>query len=198
MQITSKTPTASNSSNQSLSNGTGFVYDKQGHIVTNGHVVGDAKVVDVIFPDGNRYTAKVIANDLYSDIAVLQISQNSSQPQRQLLSSLKPLVLANSSNLEVGDTAIAIGNPFGLSDAMTTGIVSAIGRSIPVSAGGFTIPNVVQTDARINPGDSGGPLLNTRGEMIGMNTAITGTNKLSGIGFAIPSNTITKIVPILT
>src|SRR5215469_16154769 len=173
VQITSKTPTAgvANSSNQSSSNGTGFVYDKQGHIVTNGHVVGDAKVVDVTFPDGNRYTAKVIANDLYSDIAVLQISQNSSQLQRQLLSSLKPLVLANSSNLEVGDTAIAIGNPFGLSDAMTTGIVSAIGRSIPLSAGGFSIPNAIQTDALVNPGDSGGPLLNTRGEMIGMNTA---------------------------
>src|SRR5215469_6912190 len=200
VQITSKTPTAgvANRSNQSLSNGTGFVYDKQGHIVTNGHVVGDAKVVDVTFPDGNRYTAKVIANDLYSDIAVLQISQNSSQLQRQLLSSLKPLVLANSSNLEVGDTAIAIGNPFGLSDAMTTGIVSAIGRSIPISVGGFSIPNAIQTDARVNPGDSGGPLLNTRGEMIGMNTAIVpGTNKIYGIGFAIPSNTITKIVPIL-
>ena len=103
VQITSKTPTAgvANPSNQSSSNGTGFVYDKRGHIVTNGHVVGDAKVVDVTFPDGNRYTAKVIANDVYSDIAVLQISQNSSQLQRQLLSSLKPLVLANSSNLEL-------------------------------------------------------------------------------------------------
>jgi S1-C subfamily serine protease len=199
VQITSKTPTAgvANASNQSSSNGTGFVYDKRGHIVTNGHVVGDAKVVDVTFPDGNRYTAKVIANDLYSDIAVLQISENASQPQRQLLSSVKPLVLANSSNLEVGDTVIAVGNPFGLSDAMTTGIVSAIGRSIPISAGGFSIPNAVQTDTPVNPGDSGGPLLNTRGEMIGMNTAITGTDKISGIGFAIPSNTITKIVPIL-
>src|SRR5215831_18189439 len=163
-------------SNQSSSNGTGFVYDKHGHIVTNGHVLGDAKVVDVTFPDGNRYTAKVIANDLYSDIAVLQISQNSSQLQRQLLSSLKPLVLANSSNLEVGDAAIAIGNPFGLSDAMTTGIVSAIGRSIPVSAGGFSIPNAIQTDIPVESGDSGGPLLNTRGEMIGMNTATTGSN----------------------
>jgi S1-C subfamily serine protease len=200
VQITSKSPTAgvANPSNQSSSNGTGFVYDRQGHIVTNGHVLGDAKVVDVTFPDGNRYTAKVIANDVYSDIAVLQISQNASQSQRQLLSSLKPLVLANSSNLEVGDTVIAIGNPFGLSDAMTTGIVSAIGRSIPISVGGFSIPNAVQTDARVNPGDSGGPVLNTRGEVIGMNTAIvSGTDKLSGIGFAIPSNTITKIVPIL-
>jgi S1-C subfamily serine protease len=201
VQISSKTPTTSNSSNQSLSNtntlGSGFVYDKQGHIVTNSHVVGDAKVVYVTFPDGNRYAAKVLTSDTYSDIAVLQISQNSSQLQRQLLSSLKPLVLANSSNLEVGDTAIAIGNPFGLSDAMTTGIVSGIGRSIPISAGGFSIPNVIQTDALVNPGDSGGPLLNKQGEMIGMNTAIAGTNKLSGIGFAIPSNTITKIVPIL-
>jgi S1-C subfamily serine protease len=196
VQITSKTQTASNSSNQSSSNGTGFVYDKQGHIVTNSHVIGDAKVVDVTFPDGNRYTAKVLASDTYSDIAVLQIPQNASQTQqRQLLYFLKPLVLGNSSNLEVGDTAIAIGNPFGLSDAMTTGIVSGIGRSIPISAGGFSIPNVIQTDTLVNPGDSGGPLLNTRGEMIGMNTAISGT--LSGIGFAIPSNTITKIVPIL-
>src|SRR5215472_11017787 len=199
VQITSKTPTTSNSSNQSSSNttGSGFVYDKQGHIVTNGHVVGDAKIVDVTFPDGNRYTANVIASDIYSDIAVLQISQNASRPQPQL-SSLKPLVLGNSSNLEVADTVIAIGNPFGLSDAMTTGIVSGIGRSIPVSVGGFSIPNAIQTDARVNPGDSGGPLLNTRGEVIGMNTAtVSGTDKLSGIGFAIPSNAITKIVPIL-
>ena len=203
VQITSKTPTTSNSSNQSSSNtntlGSGFVYDKQGHIVTNGHVVGDARVVYVTFPDGNRYTAKVLASDIYSDIAVLRISQNSSQPQRQLLSYLKPLVLGNSSNLEVGDTVIAIGNPFGLSDAMTTGIVSGIGRSLPTSVGiGFSIPNAIQTDAVVNPGNSGGPLLHTKGEMIGMNTAIlSGTNPFSGIGFAIPSNTITKIVPAL-
>jgi S1-C subfamily serine protease len=204
VNITSKTPTAglSNPVNQSSNTstlGSGSVYDKQGHILTNSHVVGDAKIVDVTFPDGNRYTAKVLASDIYSDIAVLQISQNSSQPQQQqLLSSLKPLVLGNSSNLEVADTVIAIGNPFGLSDAMTTGIVSGIGRSIPISVGAFPIPNAIQTDARLNPGDSGGPLLNTRGEVIGMNTAIvSGTDKLSGIGFAIPSNTITKIVPIL-
>jgi S1-C subfamily serine protease len=193
VNITSKTPTSSNDSTL----GSGFVYDKQGHILTNSHVVGDAKVVDVTFPDGNRYTAKVIASDIYSDIAILQLSQNSSQSQRQLLSYLKPLVLGNSSNLQVGDTVIAIGNPFGLSDAMTTGIVSGIGRSIPISVGGFSIPNAIQTDARVNPGDSGGPLFNMLGEVIGMNTAITGTDKISGIGFAIPSNTITKIVPIL-
>jgi S1-C subfamily serine protease len=202
VNITSKTPTAGvsnpvNQSSNSTTLGSGFVYDKQGHILTNSHVVGDAKVVDVTFPDGNRYSAKVIASDVYSDIAILQISQNSSQPQRQLLSYLKPLVLGNSSNLEVGDTVIAIGNPFGLSDTMTTGIVSAIGRSIPISVGGFSIPNAIQTDARVNPGDSGGPLLDIRGEVIGMNTAITGTDKISGIGFAIPSNTITKLVSML-
>ena len=89
-------------------------------------------------------------------------------------------MLGNSSNLEVADTVIAIGNPFGLSDVMTTGIVSGIGRSMPISLGGFSIPNAIQTDARLNPGDSGGPLLNTRGEMIGMNTAIlSGTNTFS-------------------
>jgi S1-C subfamily serine protease len=191
VQITSKTSNATTL-------GSGFVYDKQGHIVTNAHVVGDAKVVDVTFPDDNRYTAKVIASDIYSDIAVLQISQNSSQPQQQLSSYLKPLVFGNSSNLDIGDTVIAIGNPFGLSDTMTTGIVSGIGRSVPVSAGGFSIPNAIQTDAPVNPGNSGGPLLNMQGEVIGMNTAaILSSNTFSGIGFAIPSNTITKIVPIL-
>ena len=187
-----------NPSSNTTTLGSGFIYDKQGHILTNSHVVGDAKVVDVTFPDGNRYTAKVIANDVYGDIAVLQISQNTSQLQGQLLSSLKPLVLRNSSNLEIGDTVIAIGNPFGLSDTITTGMVSGTGRSIPISVGGFSIPNTIQTNAPVNPGDSGGPLLNTRGEMIGMNTAIlSGTHTFSGIGFAIPSDTITKIVPIL-
>ena len=161
--------------------------------------MGDAKVVDITFVDGNRYTAKVIASDIYSDIAVLQISQNASQHQQQLLSSLKPLVIGNSSNLEVGDQVIAIGNPFGLSDTMTTGIVSGIGRSLPASVGGgFSIPNLIQTDAPTNPGNSGGPLLDIQGKMVGMNTAIvSGTNTFSGIGFAIPSNTITKIVPTL-
>jgi S1-C subfamily serine protease len=190
VQIKSKTSNATTL-------GSGFVYDKQGNIVTNSHVVGDAKVVDVTFPDGNRYSAKVIASDVYGDIAVLQISHNTSQSQRQL-SSLKPLVLGNSSSLEVGDTVIAIGNPFGLSDTMTTGIVGGIERSIPISVGGFLIPNTIQTDAPVDPGNSGGPLLNMQGEVIGMNTAaILSSNTFSGIGFAIPSNTITKIVPIL-
>jgi S1-C subfamily serine protease len=192
VQITSKTSNATKF-------GSGFVYDKQGHIVTNAHVVGDAKVADVTFVDGNRYSAKVIASDICSDIAVLQISQNASQPQRQLLSSLKPLVLGNSSNLGVGDQVIAIGNPFGLSDTMTTGIVSGIGRALPAASGEFSIPNIIQTDAPIYPGNSGGPLLDMQGKMIAMNTAIilSGTDTFSGIGFAIPSNTIAKIVPTL-
>ena len=198
VQITSKLPTAApNALNPQTPNttalGSGFVYDNQGHIITNGHVVGDAKIVDVTFVNGNRYTAKVTGTDVYGDIAVLQILQNTTQ-QEQLLSSLKPLVIGNSSNLEVGDQVIAIGNPFGLSDTMTTGIVSGVGRLLPGS--GFSIPNAIQTDAPINPGNSGGPLLNMQGEVIGMNTAIlSGTDTFSGIGFAIPSNTITKIAP---
>ena len=205
VQITSKIPTATGipnpqnpPSSHATTLGSGFVYDKQGHIVTNGHVVGDSPIVDITFLNGNRYTAMVMANDIYSDIAVLQILQNASQQQQQLLSSLKPLVIGNSSNLEVGDQVIAIGNPFGLSDTMTTGIVSGIGRLLPAAAGGFSIPNMIQTDAPINPGNSGGPLLDTQGKMVGMNTAmLSGTNIFSGIGFAIPSNTITKIVPTL-
>jgi S1-C subfamily serine protease len=203
VQITSKIPTAAPDalkpqSPNATTLGSGFVYDNQGHIITNGHVVGDAKIVDVTFVDGNRYTAKVLGTDIYSDIAVLQISQNNPQPQ-QLLSSVKPLALSNSSKLEVGDQVIAIGNPFGLSDTMTTGIVSGVGRLLPAAAGiGFSIPNTIQTDAPINPGNSGGPLLNTQGQVIGMNTAIfSDTGTFSGIGFAIPSNTIIRIAPTL-
>jgi S1-C subfamily serine protease len=203
VQITTKIPTTGVPNPQSpnvTAVGSGFVYDKQGHIVTNGHVVGNAKVVDVTSVDGIRYTAKVVASDIYSDIAVLQILQNASQhQQQQLFSSLRPLVIGNSSNIAVGDAVIAIGNPFGLSDTMTTGIVSGIARLIPVAAGGgFFIPNTIQTDAPINPGNSGGPLLDMQGKMVGMNTAIvSGTAIFSGIGFAIPSDTITKIVPTL-
>jgi S1-C subfamily serine protease len=203
VQITSKIPVAAADplnpqSPNATTLGSGLVYDNQGHIITNGHVVGDAKIVDVTFVDGNRYTAKVIGTDIYSDIAVLQISQNTTQTQ-QLLSTLKPLVLGNSSKLEVGDQVIAIGNPFGLSDTMTTGIVSGVGRLLPAASGiGFSIPNTIQTDAPINPGNSGGPLLNTQGQVIGMNTAIfSATGTFSGIGFAIPSNTIIRIAPTL-
>jgi S1-C subfamily serine protease len=201
VQITSKIPTGApnalppQSENAAL--GSGFVYDKQGHIVTNGHRVGNAKIVDVTFVDGNRYTAKVVASDIYSDIAVIRISQNITQQQQQQLSSLKPLIIGNSSELVVGNQVIAIGNPFGLSDTVTTGIVGGLGRLLPAGAG-FAITNTIQTDAPINPGNSGGPLLNIQGELIGMNTAIfSGRGTFPGIGFAIPSNTMTRIVPTL-
>ncbi|MBV9177640.1 MAG: trypsin-like peptidase domain-containing protein [Nitrososphaeraceae archaeon] len=202
VQITSKIPVPttdqSNPSSQNITAlGSGFVYDKQGRIITNNHVVGDAKIVDVTFVDGNRYTAKVLGTDIYSDIAVIQI-QNITQGQQQQ-SLLKPLVIGNSSKLEVGDQVIAIGNPFGLSDTLTTGIVSGVGRLLPSErAAGFSIPNAIQTDAPINPGNSGGPLLDSQGEVIGINTAIfSGTGTFSGIGFAVPSNTIAKVVPTL-
>jgi S1-C subfamily serine protease len=203
VQITSKIPLpTTDQSNPQAQNatalGSGFVYDKQGRIITNNHVVGDAKIVDVTFVDGNRYTAKVIGTDIYSDIAVIQI-QNITQPQQQSLLS-KPLLIGNSSKLEVGDQVIAIGNPFGLTDTLTTGIVSGVGRLLPSSgAAGFSIPNAIQTDAPINPGNSGGPLLNMQGQVVGINTAIlsdTG-NGFSGLGFAVPSNTVAKAVPML-
>ena len=207
VQITSKTPSQNSNmqiingdnpldNQQSTRLGSGFVYDKQGHIISNSHVIDGAKTVDVTFIDGNTYTAKVIGNDPSSDIAVLQVTNNNtnlSSPE-----SLIPLVIANSSGLQVGQQIIAIGNPFGLSDTMTTGIVSQIGRLLPNPDTGFSIPNGIQTDAAINPGNSGGPLLNMRGEVVGMNTAIiSGTGAFSGLGFAVPSNAITRIVPTL-
>jgi S1-C subfamily serine protease len=209
VQITSKVPALNNPANpqspqqNATALGSGFVYDKQGHIITNNHVVGDAKIVDVTFVDGNRYTAKVVGSDIYSDIAVLQIMQNTTAQQQQLqkqyqTSTLKPLHIGNSSMLEVGDQVIAIGNPFGLSGTLTTGIVSAIGRILPAAAAsGFSIPNVIQTDAPIGPGSSGGPLLNIQGQVVGMSTAGIPAIVGGGIGFAIPSNTITKLVPSL-
>ncbi|MGC1931507.1 MAG: trypsin-like peptidase domain-containing protein [Candidatus Nitrosopolaris sp.] len=175
---------------QSTRLGSGFVYDNQGHIVTNNHVVNGAKTVDVTFVDGNTYTAKVIGTDPSSDLAVLQITDNFS------IEKVVPLVIANSNTLQVGQQVIAIGNPFGLSDTMTTGIVSQTGRLLPNPDTRFPIPNGIQTDAAINPGNSGGPLLNTQGQVVGMNTAISSsTGEFSGIGFAVPSNAITHIVP---
>jgi S1-C subfamily serine protease len=165
--------------------GSGFIYDANGHIVTNNHVVSKAKVVDVTFPDGNRYTASVVGKDPFSDLAVLKIVENLTAP-------LTPLDIANSSSLEIGDQVIAIGNPYGLDNTMTTGIVSQTGRLLPQTAG-YSIPDVIQTDASINPGNSGGPLLNIKGQVIGMNTA-----RISeGVGFAVSSNTITKETPVL-
>jgi S1-C subfamily serine protease len=167
--------------------GSGFVFDKNGHIITNAHVVENSDKVVVTFLDGRSYNAEVIGIDPSTDISVIRVDADSSL--------LKPLLIGDSSNLKVGMQVAAIGNPFGLSGSMTSGIVSALGRLLPQESG-FSIPDVIQTDAAINPGNSGGPLLNSRGEVVGINTAIqSATGEFTGVGFAIPSNTIAKIVP---
>jgi S1-C subfamily serine protease len=169
--------------------GSGFVFDKKGHIITNAHVVKDAKKVVVTFLDGRSYNAELIGIDEYTDMAVLKVNVD--------LALLRPLLIGDSSNLKVGEAITAIGNPFGLSGSMTSGIVSQLGRLLP-SGAGYSIPDVIQTDAAINPGNSGGPLLNMRGEMIGINTAIqSATGEFTGVGFAIPSQTVAKIIPTL-
>ena len=130
--------------------GSGFVFDKDGRIITNHHVVDDSKNVDVTFIDGNRYVASVLGSDPFNDIAVIKIKQN--------ISGLRPIPLGNSSAVEVGDQVIAIGNPYGLAGSMSLGIVSQKGRLISTEGSQFSIPSVIQTDALINPGNSGGPL----------------------------------------
>ncbi len=169
--------------------GSGFVFDKKGHITTNAHVIVDAKKVVVTFLDGRSYNAKIIGTDEFTDLAVIKVNAD--------LLLLHPLALGDSSNLKVGESIAAIGNPFGLSGSMTSGIVSQLGRLLP-SGSGYSIPDVIQTDAAINPGNSGGPLLNMRGEVVGINTAIqSATGEFTGVGFAIPSQTIVKIIPTL-
>ena len=183
--------------------GSGFVYDNLGHIITNAHVVTVALlaplttcVVDgaskatVTFLDGSQYDAEIIGKDKFTDIAVIKVNE---KPRL-----LHPLQIGDSSQLRVGEQVAAIGNPFGLSGSMTSGIVSQMGRLLPSQDSGFSIPDVIQTDAAINPGNSGGPLLNLRGEVVGINTAIqSSSGEFSGVGFAIPSNTAIKIVPSL-
>ncbi len=171
--------------------GSGFVFDKKGHVITNAHVINDAKKVTVTFLDGRSYNAEIIGVDEYTDLAVIKVDAD--------LSLLRPLTLGDSSNLKVGEPIAAIGNPFGLSGSMTSGIVSQLGRLLPSGGNvGYNIPDVIQTDAAINPGNSGGPLLNMRSEIVGINTAIQSTTgEFTGVGFAIPSQTIVKIVPTL-
>jgi len=169
--------------------GSGFVFDKKGHIITNAHVVDNAKKVVVTFLDGRSYNAEIIGIDEFTDTAVIRVNAD--------LTLLRPLLIGDSSNLKVGEQIAAIGNPFGLSGSMTSGIVSQLGRLLP-SDEGYSIPDVIQTDAAINPGNSGGPLLNMRGEVVGINTAIqSATGEFTGVGFAVPSQTIAKIVPTL-
>ena len=169
--------------------GSGFVFDKKGHIITNAHVINDAKKIIITFLDGRSYNAEIIGIDGFTDIAIIKVNAD--------LTLLHPLALGDSSNLKVGEAIAAIGNPFGLSGSMTSGIVSQLGRLLP-SGAGYSIPDIIQTDAAINPGNSGGPLLNMRGEVVGINTAIQSTTgEFTGVGFAIPSQTIAKIVPTL-
>lgn len=173
--------------------GSGFVYDQEGRIITNHHVASEVDEVDVKFVDGDTYTAKVIGKDPYSDIGVLQITDRAFFDKK-----VAPLTIANSSEIEVGEQIIAIGNPFGLSGTLTTGVVSQIGRLLPNDITGYSIANTIQTDAAINPGNSGGPLLNMEGKVVGMNTAIySNTGVYSGVGFAVPSNMLLKEIPVL-
>jgi 2-alkenal reductase len=169
--------------------GSGFVYDSAGHIVTNAHVVHGAIRIEVNFYDGRTRPAEVVGEDLYSDLAVIQVED--------LPEGIIPLPLGNMDELAVGQTAIAIGNPFGFSGTLTRGIISALGRTIE-GLTIFNIPQTIQTDAAINPGNSGGPLLNLRGEVIGVNAQIrTGdaSRSNSGVGFAIPVSIVARVVP---
>ena len=179
-----------NSFREGNSVGSGFVFDLFGNIITNAHVIDNADNITVTFLDGSQYNASIVGMDKFTDIAVINVEEKPDY--------LHPLQIGDSSALKVGEPVAAIGNPFGLSGSMTSGIVSQIGRLLPSHDTGFSIPNVIQTDAAINPGNSGGPLLNMNGEVMGINTAIqSGTGQSAGIGFAVPSNTISKVVPVL-
>ncbi|HQE92522.1 MAG TPA: PDZ domain-containing protein [Anaerolineae bacterium] len=175
--------------------GSGFVWDKQGHIVTNNHVVEDADEISVQFADGSIAQAELVGTDADSDLAVIQVDVSAER--------LHPVTFADSTQVYVGQLAVAIGNPFGLENTMTVGFVSAVGRSMPVdlestSGTSYTIPDIIQTDAPINPGNSGGVLLNENGAVIGVTSAIISPVQASvGIGFAIPSAIVEKVVPAL-
>jgi S1-C subfamily serine protease len=166
--------------------GSGFVYDEGGHIITNYHVVEGASTIQVTFLDGATSSADVVGTDPYSDIAVVHLDQQ--------VTTLQPVVLGSSSDLMVGEPVAAVGNPYGLSDTLTAGIVSSLGRSIDAPSG-YVIIDIIQLDAAINPGNSGGPLVNTKGQVVGVNTAIQSeTGSFAGIGFAIPSDTVKREV----
>jgi serine protease Do len=173
--------------------GSGFVWDQQGHIVTNNHVVENAEKIEVTFADGKTVEAKLVGADPDSDLAVIQVDVPADQ--------LQPVQMGDSHQLKVGQLAIAIGNPFALEGTMTVGIISALGRTMPVNMGmgggpSFSIPDVIQTDAPINPGNSGGVLVNDQGQVIGVTFAIespVGAN--AGIGFVIPAAIVEKVVP---
>ena len=186
---------------EGVSRGSGWVFDSAGHIVTNQHVVADADEVEVDFSSGAKVWAEVIGSDNNSDLAVLRVDL---PPE-----ALAPLALGDSSGVQVGQTVVAIGNPFGLAGTMTVGIVSGLGRTLDserAAPGGglFSAGDIIQTDAAINPGNSGGPLLDLQGGVIGVNRAIltesftvTGSPANSGVGFAIPVNLVRRVVEAL-
>ncbi len=164
--------------------GSGFVYDEKGHIITNHHVIEDADTIQVTFLDGNTTTANIVGTDLYSDLAIIKVDSQ--------VTTLQPVVLGVSSDLTVGEPVVAMGNPFGLSDTLTAGIVSALERTME-AAGNYVIIDIIQIDAAVNPGNSGGPLVNIKGQVVGVNTAIQSeTGTFAGIGFAIPSDTVKR------
>jgi serine protease Do len=179
--------------------GSGFVWDNQGDIVTNNHVVSGADAINVTFSDGSTYPATLVGADPNSDLAVVKVSAPASK--------LHPVQLADSSQVKVGQLAIAIGNPYGLTGTMTAGIISGLSRSLPVGLdnqnaqqGGptYSIPDIIQTDASINPGNSGGVLVDSQGQVIGVTAAIeSSSNSNSGIGFVIPSSIVQKVIPSL-
>lgn len=172
-----------------LGGGSGFVFDEEGYIVTNNHVVEQAEYIRVTFNDNTILDAQLIGRDPDSDLAVVKVDANGFD--------LQPLPIADSDEAFIGQPVMAIGSPFGQSFTLTTGIVSAVERTLR-GEGRFTIPEVIQTDAAINPGNSGGPLLNLNGEVLGVNTAIlSGSGTGSGVGFAVPSNAVQRIIPIL-
>ena len=169
--------------------GSGFVYSDDGYIITNNHVIDNAEKVTITFLDGESYIAQIIGTDSDLDLAVLKVQTGSTY--------LQPIPIGDSAQLKVGQEIAAIGNPFGLSGSMTSGIISQMGRLLPLDSG-YSIPDVIQTDAAINPGNSGGPLLNMKGEVVGINTAIqSATGEFTGVGFAVPSNTVKKVIPVL-
>ncbi|NDJ59505.1 MAG: PDZ domain-containing protein [Chloroflexi bacterium] len=180
--------------NGGSASGSGIVYDTRGHIITNAHVVAGAAGILITFNDGYVTAAEIVGEDSYSDLAVLRVNSDRAQ--------LNPVIFGNSDQVRVGERAIAIGNPFGLASSMTVGVVSGLGRQLPSAdlldglLAGFQNPSIIQVDADINPGNSGGPLLNSRGELIGVNTAIrTESGVFQGVGFAVPSRTVQRVIP---
>jgi serine protease Do len=171
--------------------GSGWLFDEQGDIVTNSHVVHGTDALEVVFSDNTTVDADLVGEDMHSDLAVVKV--------KTMPDGVRPLPLADISKVAVGQTVVAIGNPFGLGGTLTRGIVSALGRTIPALTA-FSIPQAIQTDAPINPGNSGGPLLNLEGQVIGVNAQIEtgdGSRTNSGIGFAIPVSIVGKVVPML-